>query len=1110
MKKLLLFAATLLCAASMLAQHEGPWWPIESNEMYCSKKSNPSIAFNQLDRSFWADEQYWGVDSWISDYHDEDGFGFEVDGHAKGGNKKQAGFRLCKWEATAPSYSSMKLTWKYQLRSRSTRCYSCVSLYLNKNLTLDEFKNLQVDFSEKHSSKAGSEYLLAYFNNDEKNEKLRKSGVKTKNFEVDNISGTEEKSNTWYLMLTYVLGNGSDSKSGLFECGLFKSLSVDTTWVYRSIITFDANGGNGTMDGLTIDGSGKLPANTFSRDGYIFAGWATSADGPAVYAEQEVITIAESTRGPQTLYAVWTKWGEGKKEGLWTQLERNTHVCANDGPTTSMTFAGMNGEQWAGTVSDWEDKYGIGYNYAGKSSKLSVMGVFSTYMYETVVPEYTRLILNWKYELSSKSTKHHSNVCLYALPGSYDNLKNLKVDFSNQYIDHSGSKYLLSNYKNDKQDGKVHVSSQKTSTLAFDNLGSSTEQTKAYYMLMTYVMGSADGKSGLNECGSFRSVSVDTTWVYRSIITFDANGGSGEMANQTIDGSGTLSANIFTREGYIFAGWALTTDGHAVYADQATWTASVSNKGPVTLYAKWVEGSSSPQQVTEGLWTQLEWKTMACNNGSNPSIAFSAMDNSVWEFATVEGWSDVDGVGFTIKGKSTEHQKMGVFSTYKTDIEAPSYSYLKMTWRYKLSSRSVKHHSTTCLYGLHGTYDEITSLAVDFYNETPSSAGEQQRLAYFNNPNQDGKTMSTDEQTYIIEMDNRNSSIQQAQTRYLLLTHVIACSDGKEGLHEWGAFKSLSAETEWVYRKIVSLDKNGGSGTMDEIVIDNSGTLPANTFTRDRFDFMGWALSPDGEVVYADGAEITATAEDKGPVTLYAVWQRNAYAITYELDGGTADNPDSYAVNSALAIKDPTKADYTFVGWTGSNGIVPQKNVSIIKGMTGDQEYTAHWINSRVDSVINLIDAIGQIEYTEECNARIDTASEAYGALDEDEQALVSNIRTLIIADEFYQTAKENKIGNTTLQFVRDDEVAGRQKVELEYSLAPDIKGYVFQYWQVKEKNISDGIIRLQAVYAEDTTSDIEETTVNRKSSGSKFIKEGNLYILKDEFIYTTNGQRVK
>lgn len=80
----------------------------------------------------------------------------------------------------------------------------------------------------------------------------------------------------------------------------------------------------------------------------------------------------------------------------------------------------------------------------------------------------------------------------------------------------------------------------------------------------------------------------------------------------------------------------------------------------------------------------------------------------------------------------------------------------------------------------------------------------------------------------------------------------------------------------------------------------------------------------------------------------------------------------------------------------------------------------------------------------------------------------------------------------------------------MEYSLAPDIEGYVFQYWQVKEKNISDGIIRLQAVYAEDTTSDIEEINANAKANASKFIRNGNLYILKDEFIYTVNGQRVK
>lgn len=69
-------------------------------------------------------------------------------------------------------------------------------------------------------------------------------------------------------------------------------------------ITFDANGGEGTMNGTSMVAgvAGTLPANTFTRDHYDFMGWATTADATeAEYADRATITITEDT----TLYAVW-------------------------------------------------------------------------------------------------------------------------------------------------------------------------------------------------------------------------------------------------------------------------------------------------------------------------------------------------------------------------------------------------------------------------------------------------------------------------------------------------------------------------------------------------------------------------------------------------------------------------------------------------------------------------------------------------------------------------------------------------------------------------------------------------------------------------------------
>lgn len=75
-------------------------------------------------------------------------------------------------------------------------------------------------------------------------------------------------------------------------------------------------------------------------------------------------------------------------------------------------------------------------------------------------------------------------------------------------------------------------------------------------------------------------------------VTFDANGGEGTMAAQTLtEGKGTLTANAFTKEGFRFAGWALSAAGEKVYDDGA----AVELTADTTLYALWeAEQSNLP------------------------------------------------------------------------------------------------------------------------------------------------------------------------------------------------------------------------------------------------------------------------------------------------------------------------------------------------------------------------------------------------------------------------------------------------------------------------------------------------------------------------------------
>ena len=68
-------------------------------------------------------------------------------------------------------------------------------------------------------------------------------------------------------------------------------------------------------------------------------------------------------------------------------------------------------------------------------------------------------------------------------------------------------------------------------------------------------------------------------------ISFDANGGQGSMDSVEVEpnSSVTLPECTFTRTGYEFAGWALSSTGVVVYSDEQTITPTAS----MTLYAVW-------------------------------------------------------------------------------------------------------------------------------------------------------------------------------------------------------------------------------------------------------------------------------------------------------------------------------------------------------------------------------------------------------------------------------------------------------------------------------------------------------------------------------------------
>ena len=106
-------------------------------------------------------------------------------------------------------------------------------------------------------------------------------------------------------------------------------------------------------------------------------------------------------------------------------------------------------------------------------------------------------------------------------------------------------------------------------------------------------------------------------------ITFDANGGTGEMAPMSFVSGEThhLTANAFSKENYWFTGWNTSTDGSGTaYADSA----EVAVTESITLFAQWslgVTGNANGHNYVDlGLPSGMKWAT--CNVGADSPVAY--------------------------------------------------------------------------------------------------------------------------------------------------------------------------------------------------------------------------------------------------------------------------------------------------------------------------------------------------------------------------------------------------------------------------------------------------------------------------------------------------------
>ena len=141
----------------------------------------------------------------------------------------------------------------------------------------------------------------------------------------------------------------------------------------------------------------------------------------------------------------------------------------------------------------------------------------------------------------------------------------------------------------------------------------------------------------------------------------------------------------------------------------------------------------------------------------------------------------------------------------------------------------------------------------------------------------------------------------------------------------------------------------GTGNTSTRYVAYNETISVLPTVERDGYTFVGWNTNVSGT-----GTSITTASNISADTTINAIWEKDSYKITYdlgfdveELDNAeqVKNNPDEYTIDTAtFTLVNPTKAGYTFAGWSGTGIDGTASTVTINKGSVGDRSYKAVWM----------------------------------------------------------------------------------------------------------------------------------------------------------------------
>ena len=413
-------------------------------------------------------------------------------------------------------------------------------------------------------------------------------------------------------------------------------------------------------------------------------------------------------------------------------------------------------------------------------------------------------------------------------------------------------------------------------------------------------------------------------------VYFDENQGQGQMQSiqMTYDVGQALPQNTFDRPTYRFLGWAPSPSGGIAYGNgQTVKNLATSQGAQVTLYAVWGEN-----------WWNVQFDSVG-------GTLEGADTQAVREGALASRPQDPQRTGYDFAGWFATPDYSTGEDTFQSAVDRPLVLYAK--WepiRYSLQFDPNTGEGSMAQETL--TYDQPQRLpAVQFsrkghgflgWSLTPDGPVAFQDQASVKNLTDQGNQSVTlyaqwEPLTYWVTYQVDGQEAASEQVTYGQLAQAPALSRPGYLLQGWYldeqlqqafSFSTPIEEGTTLYARWVpvtyqvTFHPNQGTGEMSPLTLtyDGAQALTASGFSRENHRFLGWALEPNGNVVYGDGAVVTNLSQEQGAtVSLYAVWGKEVLTLTFP---GSNLEPVSVPYGQTPSLPQPQAPQgFAFVGW---------------------------------------------------------------------------------------------------------------------------------------------------------------------------------------------------